>query len=124
MRTMVREINFAVDGIVTSSELGELAKIGAKFGYRVVIEPEDSTSSQDGNQVRFVRNVNQWATETLIDLAIVLAFAGGLSGEQMIKQLRGGFATRQFPMDKPIQDAMSVGGPTTAPLADDFDPDN
>ena len=111
MRTRVFEQQIIVDLIPTVIDLGELSKLGAVLGYNVHIEaPYDDEVT--GHQVRleYPPDRIEWTSSALADLAMISALTQKKSGTQILQELDRAMRRWHFPMDRPIEDVMEIGG--------------
>jgi hypothetical protein len=116
MRTTVRRASILVDAIHEVVDIGEIVKMATVFGWNATVEPAEDRGQ--GYEVTLeIPNdgYTRFGTEELINLAILVGYAGGRSGQQMMEHLRAGLANRQFPLDKPLQDTMEIGRPPASP---------
>ncbi|MDQ6526867.1 hypothetical protein RB608_24825 [Nocardioides sp. LHD-245] len=111
MRMRTNRITFTVDAISQVTDIGELAKIAHLIGYDVTIAPADENYEEVGTAATFFREGLADADEDIVSLAIVSAVSQGLSGTQMVELLERELRARCFPMDKPLDDAFSLGQP-------------
>jgi hypothetical protein len=111
MRMKSHDLVVTVDLVGHVVEVGELAKLGSVLGYRVVIEPGDERNQEDPrrNVVRFIRDREVFGETEVADLAAVLAVVNQWSGQQVLDTLKRRFEEMQLPLDKPIEDVMSIG---------------
>jgi len=52
---------------------------------------------------------DDFGVSQLANMAALIAFTNGQSGQQMLDDLRGRLERACFPMDKPLEDTMSIG---------------
>lgn len=110
MRIRVYEQELVVDLVHTNVEIGELTKLGAIFGYNVHVEGAWD-ENQKGHQVRYSwpEGADDWGSTQLAHMAMITAFANGQSGQQLLDDLRRRLEVACFPLDKPMEDTMSIG---------------
>jgi len=114
MRIMMREQELVVELIDSVVDIGELCKLAVQLGYEAHVEGVVSEEAKKfgAYQVRFSWPYPspRFATGELGNLAVLLAFVNGKSGDQLLAELRRDLERRHFPMDQPIQDVMEIGG--------------
>lgn len=107
MRATAKENTVTFDLISTSTDLGELAKLAVKLDYSVLIEPVETDGTYG---VRMLRTRETSLENELVSLAVLHGFSEGISGSLLISRLQTRLEALHFPLDKPIQDVMDIGG--------------
>lgn len=118
MLMRMRGQQIVIDEIPSVEDLGELTKIGILLGYDVLVTGDDEEPDSDRGDdieefVQLTLRRRAWGRQELVALAALMGYVDGLSGEQIVEQVRTGLADLQYPKDRPIQDVMSIG--STAP---------
>lgn len=110
MRIRVFQQDLVIDLVRTNVEIGELSKLGAILGYEVHVE-KPWKSDVGNHQVRFSwpEGADDWGSVQVAHMAMITAFVNGQSGQQMLDDLRRRFEAACFPLDKPMEDTMSIG---------------
>lgn len=110
-----------VDVISAAVDVGQLASLASKLGYTAIVEPAER-DRVEGYQVRFVLRREEWGQHELVNLAVIYAYVYGKSGNQVLDVIRAELERRDFPLDKPVQDAYSIGAGDHKHEDDETDP--
>lgn len=108
---MVTSQNLVIDLIDTVNEIGELTKLAVQLGYDCHVEPAQD-ERVPGQQVRFTwrdwANNRTFGSTELANMAMILAWTSGRSGDQVLERLRQDMVDRCYPMDRPMQDIEEI----------------
>jgi hypothetical protein len=109
MRFIARRTELAIDRVREVTDIGELTKLGTVLGYSVVVEPDPQEPAR--RLVRFIRSEGDeaWGSEELANLAVIRAYAEGVSGKVLVERLEHELRSMCLPFDRPIQDVMEIG---------------
>ena len=111
MRMRAKKNQIDIDLVREFVDVGELAKLGAKCGFTVVIDRGNSADGEDPDAmfVRLIRMGQVWGDKELLDLAVIYGVVYGRSGQQIVDHIEQQLRGLHFPMDKPISDVMAIG---------------
>ena len=109
MRMTVNETEVSVDLITSVVDIGQLSALATKLNFTAIVEAQPD-ADPPSHRVRFVRVAECFGMEELVNLAVLYGYTTGSSGEAVALELRNQLQERHFPMDKPIQDVMEIGG--------------
>lgn len=107
MRIQITSSEVLVDLITATVDIGQLAALSSKVGSAAIVEP---SPEEPGHHVRVIQQKPADGVIALASLAQLIAYARGMSGNALLDALRAEFERRHFPLDKPIQDVMEIGG--------------
>ena len=96
-----------IEDLTTRTTIGELAKLATVTGVDAIIEREEGSYS-----VRLKRYETDSTDlfDELVNLFMVESVTSGRTGNDLITALTESLRRRHFPLDRPIEDVMSIGG--------------
>lgn len=113
MRMRARNIVIDVDQISEVVDIGELVKFAVHWRFGAVVEPGSPELGESSKHVVRLSREDRSTTSADVDLAtlaMIYAYVHEKSGDEVLADIRQQFVDRCFPLNRPIQDEMSVGG--------------